>query len=97
MIDLRELTGRHLATGRIEAIVLRPRRGEPARAVDWTRALAGRGLEGDRRALRRRAARPRHKREVTLIQAEHLPLMARWLGARDDRPGCCAATWSSPA
>ncbi len=88
MIDLRELTGRHLATGRIEAIVLRPRRGEPARAVSAAQAIPGRGLEGDRRALR--AATSAHaaatKREVTLIQAEHLPLIAAWLERVDLDP-----------
>ena len=39
-------------------------------------ALEGRGLEGDRSA---RGARAGHKRQVTLIQAEHLPVIATFL------------------
>jgi len=38
-------------------------------------ALAGRGLAGDRTA----AGRGSSKRQVTLVQAEHLPAIARWL------------------
>ncbi|GAC1335520.1 MAG: hypothetical protein NVSMB22_28110 [Chloroflexota bacterium] len=39
------------AAGTIEAIWTAPRAGEPARAFDVVRALAGRGLEGDRHVL----------------------------------------------
>lgn len=38
-------------------------------------ALAGRGLEGDRAS-----SREGHKRQVTLIQAEHLPVIASLAG-----------------
>ena len=86
MTDLRALT-QHVATeGRLEAILLRPRRGEPALAVDAVEALAGRGLAGDRTAARAGAGPNGSKRQVTLIQAEHLPLIARWSGHGDIDP-----------
>lgn len=59
-------------TGRLEWIGLRPARGQPVRRVDAARAVAGRGLEGDR-------YRGGGKRQVTLIQAEHLPLVSALL------------------
>ena len=40
-------------------------------------ALEGRGLEGDRSA---RGARAGHKRQLTLVQSEHLPVIATFLG-----------------
>lgn len=59
-------------TGRLEWIGLRPARDVPMRPVDTVHAEAGRGLEGDR-------YRGGGKRQVTLIQAEHLPLVAALL------------------
>jgi MOSC domain-containing protein YiiM len=73
--DLRALTRQFHQPGRIEAILLRPARGLPAELVGSVLALAERGLQGDRSA-----ARSGHKRQVTLYQAEHLPLLAQWLG-----------------
>lgn len=75
--DLRDLTARFPREGRLEAILLRPARREPVRAVTTALALAGRGLEGDRTAQR---ASPTGKRHVTLIQAEHLAVVAALLG-----------------
>ena len=49
--------------------------------VDTVVALPGRGLEGDRRA--ERAPSPDARRQVTLVQAEHLAVVARLLG-RDE-------------
>ena len=77
MIDLRELTGRFPRHGRLDAILLRPRRGEPAVGVEAVEALAGRGLAGDRSGAAPTAG---GKRQVTLIAAEHLALIAGWLG-----------------
>ncbi len=78
--DLRELTQRFAGTGRLDAVWLRPARGEPARSVDQAEALAGWGLVGDRSA-RPAAGRPGGgKRQVTLLQAEHLPLIQAWSG-----------------
>ena len=44
-------------------------------------AIAGRGLEGDRAS-----AREGHKRQVTLIQAEHLAVVAKLAGVRKIDP-----------
>jgi MOSC domain-containing protein YiiM len=80
--ELRRLL-RHFATpGRIEAIVLRPARDRPALSVAATQALAGRGLDGDRSAAHGAARAGASKRQVTLLQAEHLPLIAAWSGRR---------------
>lgn len=62
--------------GRLELILLRPaRRTEPVR-VDHAHALPGRGLEGDHRAERTSSS----ARQVTLIQAEHLPVVSALCG-----------------
>jgi MOSC domain-containing protein YiiM len=78
MTDLRALTQRFATSGRLKAIFLRPRRGEPVLAVDAVEALAGLGLAGDRSVVRAGSGPGGGKRQVTLIQAEHLPLIARW-------------------
>ena len=83
MTDLRALTQRFATSGRLQAIFLRPRRGSPALAVESVEALTGRGLAGDRSAAREASGPGGGKRQVTLIQAEHLPLIARWC-ARDE-------------
>ena len=58
-------------SGRLEHILLRPaRRAEPVR-VEHAHALPGRGLAGDHRAERASNS----ARQVTLIQAEHLPVI----------------------
>lgn len=73
---LRELVARVPGPGRLEAIWLRPARGAAAVGVGETLALAGRGLQGDRSA----AGRGGGRRQVTLLQAEHLPVLASLLG-----------------
>jgi MOSC domain-containing protein YiiM len=60
--------------GRVEWIGLRPARGQAMREVDAAEALAGKGLTGDRYAS------GSGKRGVTLIQAEHLPVIAALSG-----------------
>ena len=80
MDDLRALTSRFPRAGRVEAIVLRPGRESPAVAVASALALVDRGLEGDRSAARPASRRGGSKRQVTLIQAEHLPLINAWTG-----------------
>lgn len=80
MLDLRELTRQFPHPGRVEAILLRPARDVPALGVTDAVAIAGQGLEGDRSA-RKASGRPGGgKRQVTLLQAEHLPLIAAWTG-----------------
>jgi MOSC domain-containing protein YiiM len=61
--------------GKLEWIGLRPAHHAPVQAVMSARAEAGRGLIGDRYA-----ESPGTKRQVTLIQAEHLPVIARLTG-----------------
>ena len=78
--DLRALTREFPRIGRVEAIFLRPQRGQPTIAVPAAVALVGRGLEGDRTAARVPTQAEGHKRQVSLIQAEHLPLIGAWLG-----------------
>jgi MOSC domain-containing protein YiiM len=61
--------------GRIEWIGVRPARREPVIVVDKVEARVGRGLTGDRFS-----GGASSKRQVTLIQAEHLPVIAQLLG-----------------
>jgi len=74
---LRELLTRVTREGRLEAIWLRPARREAAQAVPEAEAIEGHGLAGDRSSL---AARGGGKRQVTLLQAEHLPVIAALSG-----------------
>jgi MOSC domain-containing protein YiiM len=78
--NLRDLSQRFAEVGRIEAIVLRPARQQPAISVAVVQAVPGYGLVGDRRAVKEQTTEAARKREITLIQAEHLPLIAAWGG-----------------
>ncbi|MEO5880793.1 MAG: MOSC domain-containing protein [Caldimonas sp.] len=84
--SLRDLTRRFVGEGRIEAILLRPARLEPMTSVLEVEAEPGRGLIGDRRSLSLRTGELAQKREVTLYQAEHLPVIASWLGLQSLEP-----------
>ncbi len=70
--------GRLMATlpraGRVQWIGLRPKRDVVMREVDEAMAATGLGLEGDRYAS------GSGKRGITLIQAEHLPVIAALAG-----------------
>ncbi len=57
--------------GRVEWIGVRPARGEPVVEVERVQVRCGTGLEGDRFN-----GRLESKRQVTLIQHEHLPAIA---------------------
>ncbi len=61
--------------GRLEWIGLRPARQQPTQVVAQARVRAGRGLEGDRKASSGKGG----PRQVTLIQAEHLPVIGALL------------------
>jgi MOSC domain-containing protein YiiM len=77
--SLRAMTRRFAQAGRIESIWLRERRDAAPRAVHEAQALSGRGLEGDRSAARA-SGRGGGRRQVTLVQAEHLPAIAALAG-----------------
>ncbi|MGD2084430.1 MAG: MOSC domain-containing protein [Chromatiales bacterium] len=68
--------------GQLEWIGLRPGRREPMRQVEEAWAEAGRGLCGDRAAARRGG-----RRQVTIVQWEHLAVIASLCGRRDLQPG----------
>ena len=65
--------------GRLTHILLRPARREAVRSVAQAEVVAGLGLTGDHRTVGR-APDPTAKRQITLLQAEHLPVVAALLG-----------------
>ncbi|MDJ0638177.1 MAG: MOSC domain-containing protein [Paracoccaceae bacterium] len=71
MITLTELQGRFAAPGRVEAVWLRRARNAPMVQVESV-AVSDSGLDGDRARAGKRA--------VSLIQAEHLPVIAALAG-----------------
>jgi MOSC domain-containing protein YiiM len=73
--ELSELLSTVPRIGAVAWIGVRPARREPVVVVDVVEAREGRGLTGDR--FRGSAASKRH---VTLLQAEHLPVIAQLLG-----------------
>ena len=77
---LRDLIQRFARAGRVEAILLRPARLAPMVSATQVRVEPGRGLIGDRRSVALRTGDLAQKREVTLFQAEHLPVIAGWMG-----------------
>jgi MOSC domain-containing protein YiiM len=72
--EMNELLSSVPRAGKVEWIGVRPAHREPVVSVDTVEARAGRGLTGDR--FRGGAS---SKRQVTLIQAEHLPVLAQLL------------------
>ncbi|KQW46568.1 MULTISPECIES: MOSC domain-containing protein [unclassified Roseateles] len=60
--------------GRVEVLIVRGAPRDRARRIEHTMALAGIGLADDR--LGQRGEAELSTRQVTLIQAEHLPLIA---------------------
>lgn len=72
---LSELLGTLPQVGRVTWIGLRPARREEMAAVERVEVAIGSGLVGDRFQ-----GRPESRRQVTLIQAEHLQAVAGLLG-----------------
>ena len=73
--SLQVLMTRFPQPGRVEWIGLRPERRGPIAVVSTATAVAGKGLQGDHYASKG------GKRQVTLIQAEHLAAVAGMIGA----------------
>jgi MOSC domain-containing protein YiiM len=78
---LRALTDNFPRPGRLEWIGLRPAQRQDVVEVVQTQAIADRGLEGDHRARRGGS-----RRQVTLIQSEHLPVVALLLDRANVAP-----------
>lgn len=69
--------------GRVEWIGLAPQSRAEITPVTTVDAAVGTGLVGDHHSKRR----PGGERQVTLIQAEHLPVVAALVGAESVDPG----------
>lgn len=73
---LHNLTAQFAQAGKLEAIYLRPARGVASVPVQQASLPVGRGLNGDRTADKINTS----KRQVTLIQAEHIAVIAALMG-----------------
>ncbi len=80
-MTLTELLATLPQIGRVEWIGVRPARRVPMQVTEIVEARAGKGLTGDRFS-----GSPTSKRQVTLIQAEHLEVIARLLRRTDLDP-----------
>lgn len=74
MKTIRDLNAPPHVEGRVEAIIVRGAPRDPARRVEATEARAGIGLADDR--LGQRGEAELSTRQVTLVQLEHLPVIA---------------------
>ncbi len=74
MNTLAKLTSQFPRSGCVQWIGLRPKRDVPMLEVNEVNAISGKGLQGDRYAS------GSGKRGITLIQAEHLPVIAALSG-----------------
>ncbi|MBX3250792.1 MAG: MOSC domain-containing protein [Myxococcales bacterium] len=79
MRTLKELLGDVPQRGEVRWLGVRPARGEAVREVESVRAIAAHGLDGDRYGKD-------GKRQVSLIQAEHLDVIARLVGHASVEP-----------
>lgn len=82
MMTMEELMGQFPRKGRVEWIGLRPERRAPLNGVQETMAIAELGLQGDRATEKGGS-----KRQVTLIQGEHLDAAASIMGTSCIDPG----------
>ncbi|MEO8158833.1 MAG: MOSC domain-containing protein [Betaproteobacteria bacterium] len=80
--ELAKLMAQFPHAGNLAWIGIRATRRAPVAALDQVEAIAGYGLAGDHYA-----SKSNGKRQVTLIQAEHLDVVAKLLGRNDARAG----------
>jgi len=69
-------------TGQLQWIGVRPVKREPLQVITEVEAITDRGLQGDHRMQRKAGG----KRQVTLIQSEHLPAIASLSGHAEVLP-----------
>lgn len=81
MKDLHELMRTLPQEGRLEWIGLRPEKRAPLDIVKQAELITDHGIRGDRSALKQGG-----KRQVTLIQQEHLPVISSCLGGKAVEP-----------
>jgi len=81
MSDMQHLLGEIPQIGRVEWIGCADRREAEITPLQEVRVEVGTGIVGDHHA-----AGGKSKRQVTLIQAEHLPLIAAWSGHQQIAP-----------
>jgi MOSC domain-containing protein YiiM len=79
---VRKLKETYPTLGVVTWIGLSPATREPLQAVDSAIAIVGKGFENDHHAKRRKT-----KRQVTIIQQEHLPVVAELTSREDVGPG----------
>jgi MOSC domain-containing protein YiiM len=79
--ELGRLTAQFPRGGKVEWIGIRPKRRAALTPLLEVVAIAGEGLAGDHYA-----SKTNGKRQVTLIQAEHLEVVAKMLGKAEVRP-----------
>ncbi len=79
-MTLIDLQSNYTKPGRVENLFVRPARVEAVRVLDTVTALMDVGLEGDH------YQNPGGSRQVTLIQAEHLEVLASLLGLNKIAP-----------
>lgn len=84
MRTIRDLLKPPHVVGRVEALVVRGDPRQPARRVEQTTAVAGVGLADDR--LGQRGEAELSTRQVTLIQHEHLAVIAALAGVPEADP-----------
>ena len=82
---IREVMATLPQVGRLEWIGVRTERRGEVLSVPEAEALEGLGLTGDHRA-KNREPNPNSKRQVTLVQAEHLPAVAAVAGLETVAP-----------
>lgn len=83
MITIKDLLNTIPQTGKLEWIGLRTERRGPVISVESVEAISGKGLKGDRKVL---GTTSDSNRQVTLIQAEHLAVIASFMQTEKIEP-----------